>query len=56
MTDTMFPESVPAVVQAAPSRFDAYDTAELWRKDVDHFIHPVHRLCGVEGRGRAGDG
>ena len=40
MTDTVFGESVPAVVQDAPSRFDAYDTADLWRKDVDHFIHP----------------
>ena len=40
MTETMLPESVPAVVEAAPSRFDAYDTADLWRKDVDHYIHP----------------
>ncbi|MYG76833.1 MAG: hypothetical protein F4189_00550, partial [Acidimicrobiaceae bacterium] len=40
MTDTVFGDSVPAVVQSAPSRFDAYDTADLWRKDVDHYIHP----------------
>ncbi len=40
MSETMFPEAVPAVVQSAPSRFDAYDTADLWRKDVDHYIHP----------------
>ena len=42
MTDTVFGESVPAVVREAPSRFDVYDTADLWRKDVDHFVHPVH--------------
>ena len=40
MTDTVFGDSVPAVVREAPSRFDAYDTADLWRKDVDHFVHP----------------
>ncbi|NOX23357.1 MAG: aminotransferase [Actinobacteria bacterium] len=23
-----------------PSRFDAYDTKDIWQKDVDHFVHP----------------
>ncbi len=40
MTETMFGSDPVAVVQAAPSRFDAYDTATLWRKDLDHYIHP----------------
>lgn len=40
MTETMFTDGVPAVVQEAPSRFDAYDTQDLWRKDVAHYIHP----------------
>ena len=51
MTDTMFPDSVPAAVQAAPSRFDAYDTAELWRKDVDHFIHPFTDFAAWKDEG-----
>ena len=29
MTETMFGDGVPAVVEQAPSRFDAYDTQEL---------------------------
>ena len=57
MTDAVFGESVPAVVQEVPSRFDAYDTADLWRKDVDHFTGPsLHRFRGVGLRGRSGDG
>ncbi len=40
MTETMFGSDPVAVVQAAPSRFDVYDTATLWRKDLDHYIHP----------------
>lgn len=23
-----------------PSRFDAYDTKDIWQKDLDHFVHP----------------
>ena len=51
MTDTVFGESVPAVVQSAPSRFDAYDTADLWRKDVDHFIHPFTDFAAWKDEG-----
>ncbi|MCY4175785.1 MAG: aminotransferase [Acidimicrobiaceae bacterium] len=40
MTETMFGDDPPAVAQAAPSRFDAYDTEALWRKDLDHYVHP----------------
>ncbi len=40
MTDTTLPESPPAVVTQVSDRFEAYDTAELWRKDRDHYVHP----------------
>ena len=33
-------ENIPAVVQAEASRFDAYNTEELWQKDLDHHFHP----------------
>ncbi len=32
--------SAPGVATRARGRFDEYDTADLWRKDVDHFVHP----------------
>ena len=51
MTDTMFPGGVPAVVQSAPSRFDAYDTADLWRKDVDHYVHPFTDFAAWKDEG-----
>ena len=33
-------ENIPAVAQAESSRFDAYNTEDLWQKDLDHHIHP----------------
>ena len=33
-------ETAPAAGPRTLRRFDAYDTADLWRKDVDHFVHP----------------
>ena len=23
-----------------PSKFDQYDTQDIWQKDIDHFVHP----------------
>ena len=32
--------SDPTTGRIDPARFDAYDTKDIWQKDLDHFVHP----------------